>query len=180
MAWSSSESGFYRTSLNLPSPAMLFSNGEEQPSTASSPQSTSETPDSTSSDIAETSSLPSDNWNLWNPLLTSSNQITLEDIIHESAIIESVPARILPPFHADCGPRENAYLQPTNPALASQNILFDRNSYEQQHPVYPPQTANLKTEAPAQLRALPPAAFFNASQTAPVQVAPAGTPTSVL
>lgn len=104
MALSSSESGFYRTSLNLPSPAMLFSNGEEQPSTASSPQSTSETPDSTSSDIAETSSLPSDNWNLWNPLLTSSNQITLEDIIHESAIIESVPARILPPFHADCGP----------------------------------------------------------------------------
>ena len=101
---SSRESGLYRTSLNLPSPAMLFSNGEEQPSTASSPQSTSETPDSMSSDIAEPSSLPSDNWNLWNPLLTASNQITLEDIIHESAIIELAPTRISPPFHADCGP----------------------------------------------------------------------------
>lgn len=104
MAWGSRESGLYRTSLNLPSPAMLFSNGEEQPSTASSPQSTSETPDSTSSDIAEPSSLPSHSWNLWNTLTTSSNQITLEDIIHESAIIEFVPAGILLSFHADGGP----------------------------------------------------------------------------
>ena len=104
MARGSRESGLYRTSLNLPSPAMLFSNGEEQPSTASSPQSTSETPDSTSSDIAEPSSLPSHNWNLWNTLSNSSNQITLEDIIHESAIIQLVPARILLPFHADSGP----------------------------------------------------------------------------
>ena len=79
--------------MNLPSPAMLFSNGEEHPSTASSPQSAPETPESNSSDIAEPSGLPSQlhhNWNSWNALSTAGNQIALEDIIHESAIIESV------------------------------------------------------------------------------------------
>ena len=72
---------------------MLFSNGEEHPSTASSPQSAPETPESNSSDIAEPSGLPSQlhhNWNSWNALSTAGNQIALEDIIHESAMIESV------------------------------------------------------------------------------------------
>lgn len=92
------EPGLYRASLNLPPPAMLFSNGEEHPSTASSPQSTPETPDSNSSDIAEPNGQFHHNWNSWNTLSTANNQITLEDIIHESAMIECVPAKILPPF----------------------------------------------------------------------------------
>lgn len=158
---------------------MLFSNGEELPSTASSPQSASETPDSNSSDIAEPSSLPPHNWSLWNTLSTANNQITLEDIIHESAIFELVLARILLQSHADSEPRENPYLQPANPALVSQNILFERNSYAPQHLVYQPQTTVLKAEAPAQHHALPPAAFFSASQSAPVQAAPTVTPTCV-
>ena len=117
MAWCSRDSGLYRASLNLPSPAMLFSNGEEQPSTASSPQSTSETPDSTSSDIAEPSSLPSHNWNLWSSLATPGNQITLEDIIHESAIIELVPAGNSLPFHAECGPGRTRIFSLQTPPL---------------------------------------------------------------
>jgi hypothetical protein len=119
MAWGSREAGLYRTSLNLPSPAMLFSNGEEQPSTASSPQSTSETPDSTSSDIAEPSSLPPHThpWNLWNTVSNASSQITLEDIIHESAIIELVSAGISRPFHADSGPGRTRIFSPQTPLL---------------------------------------------------------------
>jgi hypothetical protein len=109
MAWCSREFGVYRASLNLPPPAMLFSNGDEQPSTASSPQSAPETPDSNSSDIAEPGGLPSQlhhNWNSWAPLSAANNQITLEDIIHESAMIECVLAGISPSSHAERAQRE--------------------------------------------------------------------------